>query len=138
VSIPAGLAVVNYVSAEDEEKLGRLLGDAGFRRLDLDGAQATDTATIFRQASEQLFGGAPTNEWHALGQHVEDLIGDGDEPVALVWRGADRMLDGGLGDLVDALDTLTGVSRNRYTDGRVFVTILLGEGPNFPPLRLGA
>ena len=130
------LAVVNYVSGADHEQLMQRLEASGYKVIELPGEDVHDEASFMRAATEHLLGGYDALNW----SRFEDSLGQlewshSERPVALVWTEVDRMLEGGLSDLVTALDIFTGFSRHRYKSDKIFVTFLLGEGPNFPSLE---
>jgi hypothetical protein len=132
-----GLAVINLVSATDRDALVRLLGSHGFYTIDFEGRRVHDKESFLRAASEQLLGGGTSNNWTSFADLWRSVIWDLDVGLsALIWTGAEQMLQGGLADLIDALDILTGVSRELYARNRTVVTFLVGNNVNFPPLRL--
>jgi hypothetical protein len=132
-----GLAVVNYVNGVDLQKLLNVLRSRGFHLVMLKGNQVRDKGTFLKAASEQVFDGISTPNWSAF----EDLwrntaLSLAGPYNALVWTDVHQMLEGGLSDLIVAVDIATSVSRELYAGNRVLVTFLVGDGENFPLLNL--
>lgn len=128
----ARVSVINYAPMHRLSELGQLLEESGYHVLHLDGAGATDAATLFEEASAQLLEGEPVSNWDSftdvMRSHITFL--DSDQTV-LIWTDTQNMLGGRLRDLIVAADVLTGISRELYADQRTFVTFLVGTGPNF-------
>ncbi len=132
-----GLAVINLVSGADRDALVRLLGSRGFYAIEFDGRRVHDKESFLRAASKQLLRGGTANNWSSFADLWRSAVWDLDVGVsALIWSAAEQMLQGGLADLIDALDILTSTSRELYTRNRTVVTFLVGNDVNFPPLRL--
>lgn len=129
------LRVVNFVRLDARERLVARLEASGFAVFVLDGASVRDEASLTAALGAQVLGRpdlAP--HWDRLASLLSDhLWSQDDARLALVWTEAHRMLDGGLADLVQMTDILTGLSRELYAE-TTFVSFLLGEGPNFAPL----
>jgi hypothetical protein len=139
--LQSSLGVVTLVNQASQESLLQTLETWGERVFVLDGSNVHDGETFLAQAAHDLpltqrahyhWAGFPDDLWGWL-LKVED------QDVSLVWSHADRMLDGGLADLLLAVECVSGVARQVYdpTESgfpremslRLF---LLGEGANFP------
>lgn len=130
------LAVINYVASTSLQELNDLLGAAQCGVVNLHGEMVRDKASLLAATSRQLFDGLDSHNWSALEDLLRNTVWKLDKKfVALVWTDAHQMLNGGLSDLITAVDIFTGLSRNLYKQDRVFVTFLVGDGPNFPPLE---
>jgi len=135
----ADVAVMNYVRSSDYEELKGLLGAAGLRIMELDGGNVFDKKTFLEAASKQLLNGLQEHNWSSFEDLLRSEVWSLEaESVALVWTKADRMLDGGLSALITVADIFTNMSRQCYAKNRLFVTFLVGDGTNFPPLNLKA
>jgi len=140
-SLQSSLGLVNLVSQASQERLMRTLEGWGERVFVLDGSVVHDGETFLAQAARDLsltqraryhWAGFPDDLWGWL-LKVED------HDVSIVWAHADRMLNGGLADLLLAVECVSGVARQVYDPSesgfpremnlRLF---LLGEGANFP------
>ena len=126
------LSVLTLFEQSASEPLLAWLRRKQFAILELDRAGIVDHATLASALGAQILGRPLEPGWDRLadllGEHLWGLENDN---VALVWSYAHRMLDGGLADLIQAADVFVGLSRQMYSDA-VFVTYLLGAGPNFP------
>jgi hypothetical protein len=132
-----GLAIVNLVRAADHDALVALLGSHGFYTIVLHGRRVRDKSSFLRAASEQLLPSDTSQNWSSFADLWRSAIWNLDVGMsALIWTATDQMLQGGLADLLDAVDILTGISRELYAQNRATVTFLVGNGANFPPLRL--
>jgi hypothetical protein len=130
-----GLAVINFVAQADYRKLLDMVEATNGRVLELDGRLIDNKASLLRSLTEKLGPDSPPlTGWDALRDTIRTLVGPG-EFVALVWTYVHHMLDGSLADLITAADILMDVSRQTYPHS-VFVTMMMGEGPNFCPLAL--
>ncbi|TNF24440.1 MAG: hypothetical protein EP329_24940 [Deltaproteobacteria bacterium] len=129
------LSVLNYVALEDVEAARAALEAWGYAVVELDGAAVIDRDSLLRQATVDLpgFDEVEPINWSGFDDALTGMVFEIDVPkLALVWRGAHRMLDGGLPDLMVAADVMTGVARLVYSQGAVFIIVLAGEGANFP------
>lgn len=130
------LAVLNFVAENDRDKLVSILDENGLEVLTFDGSRVHDRHDLLSAAGVQLFEGQPVVNWSDFAARLEErLTGLGKERIAVLWTGVDAMLVRGLSDLVQALDIILRISRELYAQRTTFVVFLLGEGPNFPPLR---
>lgn len=114
----------------------------------LDGAEVTDEASFFAKVGEQLpqdptLGRCPN--WDAFIDSVwGGLASLPEDRVALVWTHAERMLEQGLPDLLEAascFESLAGRLKSRVTDEGCFRPVVLnvflvGTGDNFPIFTL--
>jgi|GEM_PF-1461778 len=139
--LQSSLGLVTLVNQASQNRLMRTLETWGERVFVLDGSGVHDGETFLVQAARDLpltqraryhWAGFPDDLWGWL-LKVED------QSVSLVWEHADRMLNGGLADLLLAVECISGVARQVYDPSesgfpremnlRLF---LLGEGTNFP------
>jgi hypothetical protein len=128
-------AVLNWVNAADAERLRAALRATDLHVVELNGSLVDDAPSLFAAFETLLGRGFAAGRWDALRDVMPEIVGrTRSEDSCLVWDHADNMLHGGLPDLVTALDLLVETSRDFGTHNRRFVTYLLGEGPNFPPL----
>jgi len=134
-SVLSNLAVVNYVNNADLPRLIELLASSGYRVIQLDGEHVHDAPSLFGEAAAQFLTNRDSSNWDSFGDYLENFVWSFDDKfIALVWSHVEQMLEGSLGDLITAAGILTGISRGVYQEGTVFVTFLLGDGPNFPRL----
>jgi hypothetical protein len=129
------LSAVNWVSSADADRLRVALGATDMQVRRLDGALITDASSLIA-AFETLLGRSfASGGWDALRDVLPEIVGRSPSGHScLVWDHVENMLDGGLPDLVTVLLLLVEVSRDFARRELRFVTFLVGEGPNFPPL----
>lgn len=126
------LAVLNYGNNTEHQALGEQLVAAAYRVFELSGDSIRDRRSLFAAVSKDLLQGEPVETWSGLEDSLRNALLDCRElKLALVWTSTQQMLDGGLADLVTFLDILMRISRQFYSQNRLLVTFLLGEGPNF-------
>ena len=124
-------AALNFVAsgrlAEVEAHLASRTGVV----LRVDGADVRDAASFLRRAGEALTG-APMQNWAQFEDVLRSAVfrAEGSE-YALLWTEVDRMLDGGLDDLVTVTDACLGLARTRQEHGHRVRAFFLGDGPNF-------
>lgn len=122
--------------------LEETLRDEGYAVLRLDGADIHDQESLLRQAERDLPfpPDLPPRGWDGfLAGLWNGLAGLDSAEVAIVWTDADRMLEGGLEDLLVAarlfgsLASQVGTTERGFPRETVLRTFLVGEGRNFPP-----
>jgi hypothetical protein len=77
----------------------------------------------------------PPVNWNAFGDCLSSGLGSRPETrVAILWDGADRMLDGNLPFLLNAVERITWEADRvwGYDPPIMLVVFLVGDGPNFP------
>lgn len=135
------LGLVALVNQADLDTLTRTLGRLGHQVFVLDGNGVRDGETFLAQAAHDLplaqrsqydWAGFPDDLWGWL-INVED------HEVSIIWSHADNMLNGGLADLLFAVDCIQGAARQVYDPSQsglpqeiILRLFLLGEGANFP------
>ena len=140
----ASLRVLNLISQHQLATLDRSLSDWGCITWKLDGSTVTDAATLFVRAAVDLpspFTVRPVHGWDAFKDSLWEaaVTCDADE-IAFVWTNTQRMLEGGLADLLQAAATLGSLSRDLAklaspsVSAKTFYIFLAGTGPNFPDL----
>jgi hypothetical protein len=129
------LSVLNWVSSEDADRLRTALAATDLEVRQLNGALITDAASLMA-AFEALLGRSfASGGWDALRDVLPEIVGRSPTGHScLVWDHVENMLEGGLPDLVSVLLLLVEASRDLARRERRFVTFLIGDGPNFPPL----
>ncbi len=133
-----GLAIRHLVNEAERSDLEQVLLAHEFEILAIEGAGVRDRATLFDAVTEKLLAGRPCRSWDDLQFGVEELLWSREsERFALIWTGAENMLEAGLGDLLAASDVLATISRSMYKADTVFVVFLLGAGAAFPSLDPG-
>jgi len=126
------LAVLNYGNNSEGQSLREELEATGYRVMELSGDSITDRRSLFEAVSKDWLQGEQVENWSGLEDSLRNALLDRRElKIALVWTSAHQMLNGALADLVTFLDILTRISRDFYSDDRLLVTFLLGEGDNF-------
>ncbi len=81
--------------------------------------------------------------WSGFDDYLWGVVAETDA-VAIVWSDAHRMLGGGLGDLMLAVEAITDLAR-QVADGSesgfprpvTLRLVLVGDGPDFPPVADG-
>jgi len=118
-----------------------------FRLLMMDGTAVTDAATLCQVANRALPHplGDPICDWNSLEdglwQGLAGMAERGECRVGICWMQAHTMLQGGLPDLLLAIDCFRGLAAQVTTSEQGFPrpmalrTFLVGEGPNFPGWR---
>ena len=130
------LDAVSCVRAADVSSVRAWLDDAGFARLDLDGAGVTSAAELWAAVAGQLPvppAIAPTG-WDAFKDAMFEVISTaGGEPVALVWLHSEDLVAGDLQDFLVAASVLENLTAElvREHGGLRFVTFACGEGPGY-------
>lgn len=131
------LAVINYVASDDLDKLISFLGSHKHWVYKLDGKEISEKQSLLVQLSAALFGHQVVANWSSFEDLLYTWVNETSYPhLAIVWTDAHRMLEGGLGDLVTALDIMTRVARHYYEQEIDLVIFLIGDGPNFAPLDI--
>jgi hypothetical protein len=141
-SLPSTLGLVTLVNQADLDPLNHALRNWGHRVFVLDGSSVRTAETFLAQAAHDLplaqrshydWAGFPDDLWGWL-INVED------QEVSIIWSHADNMLNGGLADLLIAVDCIQGAARQVYDSSEsglsqeiILRLLLLGEGANFPP-----
>src|SRR5579863_1967605 len=79
-------------------------------------------------------GPEPSRSWDAGADHVwDELMDREDKRVAIVWRGADEMLEGRLELLLDGIEWLNRIASEVMEHDKIEMRLcLLGRGPSFP------
>jgi hypothetical protein len=135
------LGLVTLVNQADLDSLNHALHNWGHRVFVLDGSGIRTAETFLAQAAHDLplaqrshydWAGFPDDLWGWL-INVED------QEVSIIWSHADNMLNGGLADLLIAVDCIQGAARQVYDSSEsglsqeiILRLLLLGEGANFP------
>jgi hypothetical protein len=132
--------------SDDYEGIRTVLASSGFTIFELADANVTNIETFFRAVV-----GAVPNDPPLSGRPNLDAFVDsvwecfqqlGVARIAVLWKHADKMLNGGLQDLIIICDLFQEIARTLTTtcEGRtspvIFHLILFGNGPNFPRIRL--
>jgi hypothetical protein len=139
----SSLEIITPVDQASQPELEAALRQAGFRICHLDGRDVTDAASFLARAATDLPmpAGVTPRRWSGFVDALWQALHELEEPgVGIVWIHADRMLEGGLGDLLVIADCFTAVARQVYDaedgSGRALVlkVFLLGDGANFPRL----
>jgi hypothetical protein len=135
---------VSCVALDSLADLQSRLAGQGYRIFVLDGRDIKDTASFFANSAKVLpqdppLGPAPNwDSW--LDSVWGGLDALGAERVALLWTDVNSMLDGGLPDLLVAVECLLDLTERlsnpemRITDSVSLRVFLLGNGRNFPRL----
>jgi Barstar (barnase inhibitor) len=141
VRIPV-LPIVTPVSRASQPALEAALRRHGYRLVQLDGREVRDAASFIQRAAIDLPmpAGVTPRRWSGLVDALWQALSELEEPgIAIVWTDADRMLEGGLGDLLLAADCFTDVARQVYEARELVVKVfLVGDGINFPRLTFEA
>jgi hypothetical protein len=126
------LGVVNYGNDAEMQSLRDQLSAAGYRLLQLNAAEIKHLRSLFGAVSKDLLEGETVDNWDGLKDSLRNALLEIREPkIALLVTSTHQLLEGSLPELVTLLDILTGISRDLSKKNRVFLTFLLGEGPNF-------
>jgi hypothetical protein len=141
--IPENFGALTLVNQSRADEIDQLLRERNWTVWRLDGTEASDAPAVFAQAARDLpspFSIRPVADWtqfqDSLWEAAHTTKGT---DIVLLWSGVDKLLAGALSDLVQAAIALTGVSRGLNdpapprTPRKQFRTVLLGDGPNFPP-----
>lgn len=133
-------------SADDHESIRAVLASSGFTVFELTDGNIANIETFFRAVVRVVPNDPPLS-----GQPNADAFVDsvweglrqlGAARIAVLWKSADAMLNGGLQDLFVICDLFQEIARSLTTtyEGRsspvLFHLILFGSGPNFPRVRL--
>ncbi len=142
----ASLRVLNLISQHQLATLDRSLAGWGCLAWKLDGSTVTNAATLFSQAGKDLpspFSVRAVNGWDAFKDSFWEAAATSDaNEIAFVWTNAQRMLEGGLGDLLQAATLLGSLSRDLArlnspgVSAKTLYVFLAGNGPNFPELPI--
>jgi hypothetical protein len=136
--------LISCVAQAGIAELQRRLGEEGYRVFVIDGREIKDASSFFVNSGKVLpqdppLGSAPNwDSW--LDSVWGGLDALGAARVALLWTDVDRMQDGGLPELLVAvecfLDLIERLSNPemRITDSVSLRVFLLGNGRNFPAL----
>ncbi len=124
---------VHVLPAESEEAVRRGLTAAGFRLHVLEGSHAVDTAGLFAEAERGL--GLPPGlgrHWDAFIDSVGEVV-EAEARSAVLWRDADRSLEGDVQMVLEAVRVLDGTaSQLAGEEGpRQLEVFLFGHGPGF-------
>lgn len=136
--------IINCVHKADENRLCALLRNEGAHILYLHGDNIHDAASFLRQVEREL--PMPPelepHNWDAFADCLWSGLAEiAAAHVAVLWTEADRMLHGGLPDLLTAVSCFeqtarsVGTTEYGFPHPLLFQVFLLGEGENFPPLR---
>jgi hypothetical protein len=142
------LKVLNFVDLRALPELEGFLKASGFRLLYLDGTHVTDRDSFLEQAAKSLPQPddlVAVHSWDAF----EDSLANGlaaatDDRAAIIWTHAEKMLEGGLSDLVIITNILMDVARSfsiprpglPHPSPLAFCTVLAGVGLNFRELTI--
>jgi hypothetical protein len=135
------LGLVTLVNQADLDRLNHALSHWGHQVFVLDGSGIHNAETFLVRAAQDLslaqrsqydLAGFPDDLWGWL-MTVED------QEVSIIWSHADNMLNGGLADLLLAVDCIQGAARQVYDPSQsgleheiILRLFLLGNGANFP------
>lgn len=138
--------LLSCVSQADLSELKTLLDREHFTVLEIDGSEVRDARSFFIQATTALPLEPPLSgvvNWDAFSDSLwQGLDGLAKPRVALIWTGAQQMLEGGLPDLLTAVDVLCDVARSvrdpltGVATPTEVLLFLVGLGPNFRHLAL--
>lgn len=134
------------VSADDYEGIRTVLAASGFTIYELTDDNISDMETFFRT----VVGVVPNDPPLSGKPHADafvDSVWEGFQQlgvarIAVLWKHADKMLNGGLQDLIEICDLFQEIARSLTTtyEGRpsrvLFHLILFGSGLNFSNVRL--
>ncbi len=134
----ARLQLINFVSTPTAPPLLGALAAADYQVINLDGGTITDKSSLMTQAALDMpgFDVSRPQGWSGFEDAITTMLFALEaRSVALVWHQAHRMLEGGLTDLITAIDIFT-VQGRRIRGQRIsFSAIFVGNGPNFPAWR---
>ena len=134
--------------ADDRDSIKTVLVTSGFAIFELPDDQISDIEGFFRAVVQVVPADPPLP---LSGRLIADAFVEsvwegfrllGVDKVAILWKNADNMLNGGLQDLITISDLLQEIARTlRGTGGGrlphfTIHLILFGTGPNFPEVRL--
>lgn len=132
--------LLNCLSTTDEPAVRALLAERGFATLELRGEMVRDKAELLDQFAAGLpgVGDLRPHNWDALADVLWNVLYDLDEErVALVWTGAQTLVESDLQDLLDAVRVVSDVARSvgsasgGFPRQTTFVLVMLGDGPQF-------
>ncbi len=132
-------AVTTYVSQYELDKLLDILKQRNYRVIVLDGSSVTTKSALFAQVEKDF----PLPEdyklvhnWASFEDSLWNMVFSfEEEQIAIIWSHVERILDGGLEDLMNAADVLTTLSRNLYEQQVDLSIFFVGEGSNFQKLH---
>ncbi|MFN3653215.1 MAG: barstar family protein [Armatimonadota bacterium] len=140
---PAAFSQTNFVHSADLDALRSTLVARGFTLLELDGRQVRDKHSFLLQVRSDFPSpeGLEPHNWDAFSDCLWLSLRElGAANVAVVWTQVERMLDGGLPDLLTAVSCLEQVAisvagtEEGFPRATALLIFLVGEGPNFPRL----
>ena len=139
---PGLFRLLNVVSQSQLGELESGCAEWGWQLWRLHGADVVDAASLFARAAKDLpspFPQRPVHDWDAFTDSLWEAAATTDATeIAFVWTGVERMLEGGLPDLIQAAVALQSLSRRLYSPAspgvpaKALYIFLMGEGPNFP------
>ena len=132
--------------ADDLDSIKTVLVTSGFTIFELPDDQISDIEAFFR-AVVQVVPTDPPLSGRLNADAFVDSVWEGFrllgvDKVAILWKNADKMLNGGLQDLITISDLLQEIARTLKGAGGGRLPyfsihlILFGTGPNFPGVRL--
>jgi len=126
--------LIDCIASEQLEPVTAALRSDGYTVLVLDGSTVHDGPSFRAAVSRDLLGAVtPALGWDACVDALRNRFDELESTrMAVLWTHAQRMLSGGLLDLLRACDLLTSVARDQYESGRTVIIRLLGDGANFP------
>lgn len=143
-----GTFSVSCIAADSLPYLRTELVSREFRSYELDGSNILDKGSLVSEISHTF---SLDRSHQLMGHHAWDALSDllwqhfmeqKDRHVALIWRHAEKMLDGQLQLLLDAitvfLELIAILEREEFTESThpiLFRLLLVGIGNNFPKLQ---
>lgn len=132
--------------ADDQDSIKTVLVTSGVSIFELPDDQISDIEAFFRAVVQVVPTDPPLSGRFNADAFVDSVWEGfrvlGVDKVAILWKNADKMLNGGLQDLITISDLLQEIARTlRGTGGGrlpnfTIHLILFGTGPNFPRVRL--
>ncbi|GAC1371091.1 MAG: hypothetical protein NVSMB32_15350 [Actinomycetota bacterium] len=99
-----GVRAVNFVAGVDLGPLQEALASWTGRPIHLKGTDIVNKEALFEELIKQHILLEPVANWESFRQAFGGVIRGQGVPQALIWTDADQMLQGGLADLVDAIE----------------------------------
>jgi hypothetical protein len=120
--------------------LQEVLAREGFRIYPLDGSTICDKRSLFEAFRRDMPLSPPLLLVNLIWDALADSLGGGlagqpEERAAILWLDADRMLNGNLSLLTEAVEVIVGEAQNLLSPPHPVIlrVFLLGDGINFPP-----
>lgn len=141
-------SVINCIHQDSFAVLVERLYLEHWRIFELEGETVKDKSSFLKKAGEQLPhepGLIASSSWDAFNDTLfSGLVDLHENRIAILWTGAHRMLEGGLPDLLMAVDCFKQMASDFITmkigspTPVQLAVFLVGEGDNFKPLQSAA